>query len=49
VVKNGVLLITRREKVDLALLNTMTFGGAQINQELHEKGPYKPAQLKEWT
>jgi hypothetical protein len=49
VVKNGILLITIREKVDLALLNTVTFGEAQISQELHERGPYKPAQLEEWT
>jgi hypothetical protein len=30
VVKDGILLITIREKVDLSLLNTMTSGGAQI-------------------
>jgi hypothetical protein len=39
VVKDGVLLIKIREKVDPALLNTMIRGGALIQPRTSRKGP----------
>jgi hypothetical protein len=46
VVKNGILLITIREKVDLALLNTMTFGGSPNQQRTSRKGPIQASTIE---